>query len=90
MICDAYPAIKKAVVMILYDNGMVNRVEPEEESLATWDKSIEGRFTQDQLEACEAELAALTAEELEDVCCGEQYKTPSETLDSLLNSVIGE
>lgn len=68
---NPYPFIIKAAQEIWYDNGMVNRLEPESEKLEflnIWLKKLD----QNHLANIEKILSNLTEEELDTLCCGEE------------------
>ncbi|CEI54498.1 hypothetical protein [Acinetobacter bereziniae] len=87
-----YINIVKAAKEIWYDNGMINRIEPESEKvglLLNWLQTLDAGL----LEPIELELSKLSEEDLETVCCGEE--TEQERLASLatnefLNRIFDE
>ena len=87
-----YINIVKAAKEIWYDNGMINRIEPESEKvglLLNWLQTLDVGL----LEPIELELSKLSEEDLETVCCGEE--TEQERLASLatnefLNRIFDE
>jgi len=67
-----FPNIRKAALEIAYDNGMINRFEPEEKFLDACLSVLgaDGVYETD-LERFEAFLGELTTKEMNDLCCGE-------------------
>ena len=87
-----YSNIVKAAKEIWYDNGMINRLEPESEKvelLLNWLQTLDSKI----LEPIELELSRLSEEELETVCCGEeteQERLASESVNEFLNRIFDE
>lgn len=87
-----YSNIIKAAKEIWYDNGMINRFEPESEKvelLLNWLQTLDSKL----LEPIEFELSKLSKEDLETVCCGEkteQERLASESLNEFLNRIFDE
>ena len=87
-----YSNIVKAAKEIWYDNGMINRLEPESEKvelLLNWLQTLDSKI----LEPIELELSRLSEEDLETVCCGEeteQERLASESLNEFLNRIFDE
>ena len=62
----------EAALLIAYDNGMINRCEPEADFIATT-ISVLGNYSADELALVANELSALKEVGLlDDVCCGEE------------------
>ncbi|WP_336916625.1 hypothetical protein [Acinetobacter modestus] len=87
-----YLNIIKAAKEIWYDNGMINRLEPEAEKvelLLNWLQTLDSKL----LEPIELELSKLSEEDFETVCCGEeteQERLASESLNEFLNRIFDE
>lgn len=87
-----YSNIVKAAKEIWYDNGMINRLEPEAEKvelLLNWLQTLDSKL----LEPIELELSKLSEEDLETVCCGEeteQERLASESVNEFLNRIFDE
>lgn len=71
MLIDLYPTIKKATIEIAYDNGAVHRGRTEQDVLNSVEPVLRSKLAH-QLEAAERELAGLSPDDLETLCCGEQ------------------
>lgn len=86
---DTLPALKAAFVHIAYDNGMVDRAQPEPTVLNDMLQRVRLSFSSQQVEQVNAELAALTSEVLEQVCTEDlaalDPKPISDLADRLLN-----
>ena len=82
--------LKKAILLILYDNSIVNRGTSEEEALGEATARVEKHFPKETLDKVEAELQTLSDTQLLDVCCGEQYTSISEEADAVLNIAFEE
>lgn len=65
-----YPVIKRALTEIAYDNGMVNRDQAEWLAIYDMFDLIGKKYTPAQVAEVERELAALTDQQLIDVCTG--------------------
>jgi len=89
MIIDLYPTIKKATIEIAYDNGAVHRGRTEQDVLNAVEPVLRCR-TITELEAAEVELAGLTFEDLETLCCGEQGLVEATPATELLLTDIFE
>lgn len=87
-----YPTIRKAAVHILYDNGMVNRFTTEATELDEAMARAARAATPEQLAQVEAELAALDAEALYEVCCNQSGTDIriSDTTDRVLDALFEE
>lgn len=87
-----YSNIVKAAKEIWYDNGMINRLEPEAEKIALlldWLQTIDSKL----LELIELELSKLSDEDLHTVCCGEeteQERLASLSVNQFLNRIFDE
>jgi len=87
-----YSNIVKAAKEIWYDNGMINRIEPESEKvelLLNWLQTLDSNL----LETIELELSKLSEEDLETVCCGEeteQERLASKSVNEFLNRIFDE
>ena len=89
---ESFPCIKKAAELIWFDNGMVNRLEPlgvKHELLEAWlIREVEA-----DLMKIESDLAQLTEDELNTVCCGEeseQYRLASIQVNDFLGRIFNE
>lgn len=90
-----FASIVKAAKAIWYDNGMVNREEPEEQHMAklipwlnTW-----YQMYPIQISAIDLELSNLSPEQLETLCCGEeteQEELASALVNDFLNLIFDE
>lgn len=90
-----FASIVKAAKAIWYDNGMVNREEPEEQHMAklipwlnTWYQMYPTQIT-----AIDLELSTLSADDLETVCCGEETEQEilaSALVNNFLNLIFDE
>lgn len=67
----SFPAVRRAALAIAYDNGMINRLEPQGAFLAKMETLICIPEYDDDLAAIETWLAALTDEQLEIYCNGD-------------------
>lgn len=87
-----YINIVKAAKEIWYDNGMINRIEPEYEKvglLLNWLQTLDCGL----LEPIELELSKLSEGDLETVCCGEeteQDRIASKQVNEFLNRIFDE
>ncbi len=87
-----YLNIIKAAKEIWYDNGMINRLEPEAEKvelLLNWLQTLNSEM----LDQIELEISKLSDEDLETVCCGEeteQERLASKSLNEFLNRIFDE
>lgn len=71
-----YPGIYKAALEISYDNGGINRWRSEEKHRRDFDRFMARRDSYaPHLEAIDAWLGALTGDELQQVCSGEESAT---------------
>lgn len=89
---ESFKSIKKAAQEIWYDNGMINRLEPLGEKLELLSKWL---LKQDEiiLMKIESELSALSDDDLETVCCGEeseQERLASNLVNEFLNQIFDE
>lgn len=84
------PKLLEAAKLIGYDNGCINRKQPE----ARWIEACESRLstycTPMQLNETEIWLTSLTPAQMEDVCCGEQYTNIPAYADYVLNCLFEE
>ncbi|TIM13840.1 MAG: hypothetical protein E5Y67_15275 [Mesorhizobium sp.] len=90
-----YPGIKRAALEIAYDNGGINRMRSEKTMLGELARFLE-RQPEEILPAIDAWLSALSGDDLQTVCAGEQSEVevllrgaPPFT-DSLLNDYFDE
>lgn len=60
----SYPSLYKAIIMVMLDMGMINRLEPVKESIPTY-------YAEHTLSVAEQELTKLTPEQLDTFCSGE-------------------
>lgn len=67
---NAYPGINRALVAIAYDNGMVNREQSEWMALYDMFLAVTKKYTTLQIADVNRQLAVLTDEQLDEVCCG--------------------
>jgi hypothetical protein len=67
---ENYPAIKKAALHIAYDNGCINRDEPEERALAHAELALSGHPAE-ALHAIDTWLSHIPDADLETICMGE-------------------
>ena len=74
-VINNYPGLKKAALLIAYDNGMINMIEPEEKYLRRCDEVVgaDGVYHAD-LQVWNDWLETLTGEQMEVVCCGEEME----------------
>lgn len=72
MLLTQLPGIRRAALVIAYDNGMINAQEPEDAFLASVEEVLgaEG-VTDEDLHQLDSWLQGLPEEELEVVCVGE-------------------
>jgi hypothetical protein len=68
---DVYPYIKKAALILAYDNDMINREEPEDLFLANCAMSL-ASVTHLELIQLDEWLQTLTDEQMETLVCGEE------------------
>lgn len=87
-----YPNILKAALIIFYDNGMINREEPEAEVVASLEKDLDISYINVQLQQMEVELSYFSSQELDALCTGSEEEqerlTFSDDLDTLLNFIF--
>ena len=87
---------KRAALAIGYDNGMINRANPQDCYLVSVADELVINFTPDELAKAEAVVAGFSDEELDRVCCGEQgVDWPAsiqvgDNTDNVLNAIFGE
>lgn len=87
-----YKNIIKASKEIWYDNGMINRIEPESEKvelLVNWLQTIDNK----KLDKMELELSNLSDGDLFTLCCGEEYeqdRLSSKELNEFLEMIFNE
>lgn len=68
-----YPTIFWSALSIWYDNGMINRFEPEIDkvnALSKWMKSLDEEY----LKAIETNLSSISQDDLQTVCCGDEFE----------------
>jgi len=85
-------AIKKASELIWFDNGMVNSIEPLDDKLELLDKWLIQQPETDLMKI-ELDLAQLSEEELNSVCCGdetEQERLASRQVNEFLGRIFDE
>ncbi|UJE34803.1 hypothetical protein vBAbaPP1_12 [Acinetobacter phage vB_AbaM_P1] len=90
-ICNKYHHIVEAAKEIWYDNGMINRFEPEDEKVEKLLKWLDR--LPENVEVFERELSKLTKEQLFIVCCGEETEAAelhSQELNDFLNRIFDE
>lgn len=70
---ESFPGIKKAALLIAYDNGMINRFNSEEQFLESRDVIIgaDGVYYED-LQKIDEFLQGLEQGQIEDLCFGEE------------------
>lgn len=91
-LADSFEYIQKAAQEIWYDNGIINQFEPlgiKLDYLKRW------LIEQDEadLMKIESDLAQLTEDELNTVCCGEeseQYRLASKQVNEFLGRIFDE
>lgn len=83
----AYPALRKAIVEIAYDNGCVNRFSTEDEVVQNACDALVVEYTLDQLKEVNDHLATLTDEDLNELCAGE-HQEPVGDLAVLVDNVL--
>lgn len=71
MLIDQCPAIRKAALNIAYDNGMVNRMNTEQQFMIGANEVLK-EYT--DYMAIENFLATLTDEQLDTLCTGEEQE----------------
>ncbi|WGH24453.1 hypothetical protein EAb13_CDS0035 [Acinetobacter phage EAb13] len=84
-----YPTIVKAALEIWYDNGMINRQEPESEKLELLNKWLP-TLDQQKLADIEKTLAALKHDDLVTVCCGEETEAAEICADEATNDFLNQ
>ena len=86
------PCLSKAIVEMLYDNGMVNRFHTEIEQVTKAAKTVTDNFTQFEIDQAEGFLSTLADDELVDFVVGAWDRctlTDGETFaDKILNEVF--
>ncbi|MHA3059943.1 hypothetical protein ACX1N5_03945 [Acinetobacter sp. ANC 4636] len=88
----SFMTIKKASELIWFDNGMVNQLEPLDEKLELLDKWLIQQPEADLMKI-ESDLAKLSEEELNSVCCGdetEQENLASKQVNEFLGRIFDE
>lgn len=83
------PTLLEATKLILYDNGMVNRGCSESEAMRAVGRRL-CKFAPEELKSVDEELAKLSKDQLEDVCCGEQHTQISALADKVLSNIFEE
>lgn len=83
MLMDNYPTIKKAIIELAYDNGVVNRLETEEEVLKRLDILVRC-YEDSELEKWENILSSLEEEVFIDYVVNGML--PAVNLDWVLSS----
>lgn len=89
---ESFPSIKNAAELIWFDNGMVNSLEPLGIKLELLDAWLIQQPETD-LMRIESELAQLSDDELNTVCCGEeseQYRLASKLVNDFLCRIFDE
>ena len=71
---EQYPQVKRALIALAYDNGMVDRDNPIEDQLAKWLIEIPNQ-PEARITATESYVATLTDDILEKVIGGEETET---------------
>lgn len=73
MIIAQYPALRRVALEIAYDNGMINRLQTEDQWLASLDGVLEcdGCYAED-LEAWSSYLDTLSSRQIALIAAGEQ------------------
>jgi hypothetical protein len=64
--------IRKACLLISYDNGGVNRYRSETQVLREMQKFVDSRPYNDEIKAIDAFLGTLTPDQMETICAGEE------------------
>lgn len=89
---NKYEFIEKAALLIWYDNGMINRQEPEAEKLDLLRKWLE-KLDADKLAYIDNVLSRLTEHQLDTVCCGEEseaYALTTADVHVFLDKIVDE
>ena len=89
---ESFPSIKNAAELIWFDNGMVNSPEPLGIKLELLDAWLIQQPETD-LMRIESDLAQLSDDELNAVCCGEeseQYRLASKLVNNFLCRIFDE
>ncbi|MGI4776899.1 MAG: hypothetical protein ACRYGA_02080 [Janthinobacterium lividum] len=85
----AYPALKRALVEIAYDNGMVNRDHIEWLVIYDMLLLVTKKYTTLQIADVNRQLAALSDERLVEVCVGgRENNDPPKGLDQLADDML--
>lgn len=87
-----YKFIEKAALLIWYDNGMINRQEPEAEKIDLLRRWMSG-LDQDILAYIDDALSRLTEHQLNTVCCGQEHLADglvTRDVDVFLNKICDE
>jgi hypothetical protein len=79
-----YPTITKALLIMAYDNGVVNRSRTEKEVLEKADNEIADQ-TDKQLSKFENELAQYSESDLDTICAGDQDDPTVKSVSSKTN-----
>lgn len=69
---DRFPGIKRAALEIAYDNGGINRHRTEAAMLRALDKFLASQ-PNEVLPDIDRWLSSLSDDELQTVCCGDQF-----------------
>ena len=100
MIIDKYPGIKKAALLIAYDNGIINRLKPEQQWLESLDAVLgTNSVAEEDLDWFDQWLLSLDETNFHTACCGEETDmkkvadmAPSsrngESMHKLLNTIF--
>lgn len=65
-----FPAIIRAAVEIAYDNGMVNRLQPEQECILNMVMDAMTKYTPEDFIVAEKFLTSLSEEQMYEICTG--------------------
>lgn len=80
--------LSEAALMIAYDNGMINRYNPEKEFLDETQKFLTEAYTSPQLVEVETYLAAKSDEDFYDMICGGANQDWPDLVDAVLQSIF--
>jgi len=84
---NPYPYLRRAVVLLGLDDGCINRYNTEQDVLDNVGDALTMEFQPDQLKAVEEYLSRLNADQLEELCCGEQVD-PIDEISALVDRVL--
>lgn len=70
------PGFNRAIKLLAYDNGAITRFRDEDLVLYHIYRRLNEKYTEEELDALEAELCSLSDRLLEEICTGEQLDFP--------------